>query len=242
MRPLQPNCPDRLQSSARCPLTLVHPRRSSGYYIPVGKFVFGAPFAPTTAPFYYDLAVDSNGHACGDIMDYQYGCTARSAARTLHSGFSLILRVTPSGPTSGQTVMWAAYLMTARESGTLSWFQMPSALPDETAPSASLGHLQAQAAPMHPGAPPEPLGSSPWPQELASGWPKDEEVPFATSRHDLQGFRTKVHSQRRSRAAEQMLLRRLRQAGVLGRSEAQLQAGPPPTTSLHLPSTSLNLS
>ena len=100
----------------------------------------------------------------------------------LHSGFSLILRVTPSGPTSGQTVMWAAYLMTARESGTLSWFQMPSALPDETAPSASLGHLQAQAAPMHPGAPPEPLGSSPWPQEPGSGRPKGDDFPLSTTR------------------------------------------------------------
>ena len=46
-----------------------------------------------------------------------------------------------------------------------SWLKIPSALPDDTAPTASLGHLKAQAAPMHPRAKPEPLGSSPWPQE-----------------------------------------------------------------------------
>ena len=40
--------------------------------------------------------------------------------------------------------------------------------------------------------------------------------------NDLQGFRPKHASQRRSRAAERVLLRRLRRAGVVGRSEAQL--------------------
>ena len=40
----------------------------------------------------------------------------------------------------------------------LSWFKMASTLSDDTAPSASLDHLEAQAAPPHPGAPPGPLG------------------------------------------------------------------------------------
>ena len=48
------------------------------------------------------------------------------------------------------------------------WFEMASTLPDDTAPSVSLDHLQAQAAPTHPGAPPGPLESSPRPQEPAS--------------------------------------------------------------------------
>ena len=61
---------------------------------------------------------------------------------------------------------------------------MASTLPDDSAPSASLDHLEAQAAPTHPRAPPGPLGSLPWPQELASGWPKVEDVPLSTSRHD----------------------------------------------------------
>ena len=56
-----------------------------------------------------------------------------------------------------------------------SWFKPASTLPDDPAPSASLDHLQAQAAPTHPGAPPEPLGSLRWPQEPASGRPKDDE-------------------------------------------------------------------
>ena len=36
----------------------------------------------------------------------------------------------------------------------------PPAMPDDPTSSASLGHLQAQAAPAHPGAPPGPLGGS----------------------------------------------------------------------------------
>ena len=62
-----------------------------------------------------------------------------------------------------------------------SWFEMPSALSDDTAPSASLGQLEARAAPTHPRAQPEPLGSLPWPQELASGRPKVED--FSTFNH-----------------------------------------------------------
>ena len=53
---------------------------------------------------------------------------------------------------------------------------MASTLSDETAPSASLDHLEAQTTPTHPRAKPEPLGSSPRLQELASGRPKVELV------------------------------------------------------------------
>ena len=59
---------------------------------------------------------------------------------------------------------------------------MASTLSDDTAPSASLDHLEAQAAPTHPRAQPEPLGSLPWPQELASGRPKVEDLPLSTTR------------------------------------------------------------
>ena len=38
------------------------------------------------------------------------------------------------------------------------WLKWPSALPEDSAPSASLDHLKAQAAPAHPRAQPEPLG------------------------------------------------------------------------------------
>jgi len=47
---------------------------------------------------------------------------------------------------------------------TVSWFKMPPALSDGTAPSDSLDHLEAQAAPTHPRAPAEDRGSSPWSQ------------------------------------------------------------------------------
>ena len=42
-------------------------------------------------------------------------------------------------------------------------------LSDDSAPSAGLECLKAQAAPTHPGAQPEHLGRSSWPQERASG-------------------------------------------------------------------------
>ena len=58
---------------------------------------------------------------------------------------------------------------------------MPPALPDGPAPSASLDHLEAQAAPAHPRAPAEHLGSSAWLQELASGRPKVEDAPLSTA-------------------------------------------------------------
>ena len=43
----------------------------------------------------------------------------------------------------------------------LSWFKMASTLSEDTAPSASLNCLTAQAAPTHPRAPPEQLGGLP---------------------------------------------------------------------------------
>ena len=45
----------------------------------------------------------------------------------------------------------------------------------DTAPSASLEHLKARGSPTHPGAPMEPRGSLAWPQEPASGRPKEED-------------------------------------------------------------------
>ena len=39
----------------------------------------------------------------------------------------------------------------------VSWLKMPSAPSEDSAPSASLDHLEAQAAPTHPGAPLGPL-------------------------------------------------------------------------------------
>ena len=63
------------------------------------------------------------------------------------------------------------------------WLKMASTLFDDTAASASLDHLEAQAASPHPRALPEHLGSSPWwPQELASGGPKVEDSPLSTTR------------------------------------------------------------
>ena len=59
---------------------------------------------------------------------------------------------------------------------------MPSALSEDTASSASLGHLKAPAAPTQPGAPPPQRGGSPWAQHPASGRPKAEDLPLSTSR------------------------------------------------------------
>ena len=49
---------------------------------------------------------------------------------------------------------------------------------DDTAPYPRLVPPGAQAAPTHPGAPPEQLGG----QQPASGGPKDEDFPLATGR------------------------------------------------------------
>ena len=74
---------------------------------------------------------------------------------------------------------------------------MPSALPEDGAPSASLGHLEAQAALAHPGAPPEPLGGLRWPPQLAParsqgcGW----SAPFQAGRRVR--TRTRVRKGRR---------------------------------------------
>ena len=57
-----------------------------------------------------------------------------------------------------------------------------SALFEDSAPSASLDCLKAQAAPTHPRAQPEPLGSLRWPQELASDRSKVEDFPLSTNR------------------------------------------------------------
>ena len=62
---------------------------------------------------------------------------------------------------------------------------MASTLSEDSAPSASLDCLKAQAAPTHPRAQPEPLGSLRWPQELASDRPKVEDFPLSTNRHTL---------------------------------------------------------
>jgi hypothetical protein len=67
-------------------------------------------------------------------------------------------------------------------------------------PLASLGHLRAHAAPMHSGAPPEQLGSSPWPQQLAAGRPKVQ--CFATCNHQATSRRASPRgSWRRSSTA-----------------------------------------
>ena len=55
-----------------------------------------------------------------------------------------------------------------------SWLQMQSALCEDRAPAASTDRLKARAAPTpHASAPLERLGSSPWPQEPASGRSED---------------------------------------------------------------------
>jgi hypothetical protein len=52
-------------------------------------------------------------------------------------------------------------------------------LPDDSAPSARLVIPKALVAASDPGAPPEPSGGLLWPQEPASGGPKDEAAPLA---------------------------------------------------------------
>ena len=62
-----------------------------------------------------------------------------------------------------------------------SWV-MPSALSEDTAPSARLVAPKAQTAPNMNPERPEPLGGSRWPQHPASGRPEGEEFPLSTTR------------------------------------------------------------
>ena len=62
---------------------------------------------------------------------------------------------------------------------------------EDGAAAARLVPCRSQAAPPHPRAPPEPLGSLPWPQELASGRHKPEDVAPCTTRHAVAGAEPK---------------------------------------------------
>ena len=75
-----------------------------------------------------------------------------------------------------------AYVDMRRLGASKSWLKVPSTLFDDTAPSARLVAPRAQAAPTHLRARPEHLGSSPWPQEPASGHPKVEDLTLSTTR------------------------------------------------------------
>ena len=61
----------------------------------------------------------------------------------------------------------------------LSWLKTASTLFDDTVPSARLVPPKALAAPVCPRARREPIGSLRWPQQLASGRPKAEELPLS---------------------------------------------------------------
>ena len=60
-----------------------------------------------------------------------------------------------------------------------SWLKMASTLFEDPAPSARLVPPGAQAAPTHPRAQPEHLGSLQWAEQLASGHPKVEDFPLS---------------------------------------------------------------
>ena len=63
-----------------------------------------------------------------------------------------------------------------------SWWKVPSALFDDSAPSTRLVPCTAQAVPTHPRAQPEPLGSVPWPRELDLNRPQGEDSRLADRR------------------------------------------------------------
>ena len=71
-----------------------------------------------------------------------------------------------------------------------SWLEMPSALSEDTAPSARLVASRAQAAHTHPRAQPEQPGGSPWHPEFASGCPK---VEFSPLNHQVLRLRLRRH-------------------------------------------------
>ena len=91
------------------------------------------------------------------------------------------------------------------------WLRVPSTPCEDRAYSASLGRLEAQAASTHPGAPPQQLGGSPWPQQLPSGRPKVEDVPLSTIRSRcFRAFKSVPPRPRLGPAGEATALLRLR--------------------------------
>jgi hypothetical protein len=80
----------------------------------------------------------------------------------------------------------------AHNAQNLSWLKVPSTLFDDSAPSASLDCLKAQAAPTYPRAQPGDIGRLPWPQDRASGRPKVEDVPLSTTRYARKKLRLVV--------------------------------------------------
>ena len=83
----------------------------------------------------------------------------------------------------GQTLKGFNIVVGGGMGRTPSWLRMAFPRPEDGAPSASLGHLKAQAAPVHPRAPPEHRAASPRAQEPGSGRPKVEERPRFPARH-----------------------------------------------------------
>ena len=107
---------------------------------------------------------------------------------------------TPTPTHSSTLTQGVLTAMKAITEGGRSRFEMASTLPEDGAPSAYLDCLKARTAPTHPRAPPEQLGSFPWPPELASGWPKVEEIPLSTDR-SARHTRRCIRTSRRSRVS-----------------------------------------
>ena len=87
----------------------------------------------------------------------------------------------------------------------------PLTLSEDGAPSASLDHRKARVVPTHPGAPPEQLGSAPWPQQPASGRPEGEEHPrfnYQAACYSLWRAPTPARPSRRSSARRHARRRR----------------------------------
>ena len=67
------------------------------------------------------------------------------------------------GPTQYTNVLSIVPMLITAFVGTAAGCSCPPPTFDDSAPPASLDRLQAQAAPTHPGAPPEHLDGSLWP-------------------------------------------------------------------------------
>ena len=113
----------------------------------------------------------------------------------------LVCRTTRSWSASTQRVGSASSqvrpVAPAQQQRICTWpsgVKLASTLSEDIAPSASLDCLKAQAAPTHPGAPPEHLGGSPWPQQPASARSQDDDFSLSTTRSST---RTCGQSERR---------------------------------------------
>ena len=127
----------------------------------LGGLPWAQELAPQAAPKWSTFRFQTTRRV-GELRPQQVAALARAyAAPEAHAPALLgalageaTRRARDFAPRQLASVAWALQL----------WWKRPSTLPEVAAPSASLDHLRPWGSPIYPGAQPEPLGGSAWPE------------------------------------------------------------------------------